>query len=229
MKRSLTIGATALGFLVVCALAISVAYTAGRFSQDGGQARAENRVSYQEDRDSANGGFGGFAGEDNDVAEANNLSESAELSRNQAEERALDEVPGDVVGAGLDDEYGAAVYQVDILANDGSLHEVEVDASSGDILSHTTEDRDDTAEAQSLKERATVSREDAEQAALRRFPGEVQDSELDDEAGRVVYNVEILGDGGNLHEATVDAKSGDVLGSETESRDGAEYESGFDD
>jgi len=226
MKRSLTIGATALGFLVVCAVAISVAYTAGRFSQDGGQARAEDRVSYQEDRNSANGGF---AGEDNDVAEANNLRESAELSRNQAEERALNEVPGDVVGAGLDDEYGAAVYQVDILANDGSLHEVEVDASSGDILSHTTEDRDDTAEAQSLKERATVSREDAEQSALGRFPGEVQDSELDDEAGRVVYNVEILGDDGNLHEATVDATSGDVLGSETEGRDGAEYESGLDD
>src|SRR5688572_6899182 len=103
MKRSLTIGATALGFLVVCAVAISVAYTAGRFSQDGGQARAEDRVSYQEDRNPANGRFGGFAGEDNDVAETNNLRKSAELSRNQTEERALNEVPGDVVGTELDD------------------------------------------------------------------------------------------------------------------------------
>ena len=43
-----------------------------------------------------------------------------------------------------------------------------------------------------------------------------------------MYNVEILGDDGNLHEATVDAASGDVLGSETEGRDGAEYKSGID-
>ena len=217
------------GVPVVCAVAISVAYTAGRFSQDGGQARAEDRVSYQEDRNPANGRFGGFAGEDNDVAEANNLRKSAELSRNQAEESALNEVPGDVVGTELDDEYGAAVYQVDILANDGSLHEVEVDASGGDILSHTTEDQDDAAETRSLQERTSVSWEDAERSALGRFPGEVQGIELDDEDGRVVYNVEILGDDGNLHEATVDAASGDVLGSETEGRDGAEYESGIDD
>lgn len=226
MKRSLTIGATSLGFLVVCAVAIFVAYTAGRFSQDGGLAGAEEQVSYQEDRNPANGGL---SGQDDDITEANNLRESAELSRNQAEERASNEIPGDVVGTGLDDEYGSAFYEVDILANDGSLHEVEVDASSGEILSHTTEDRDDTAEAQNLKERATVSREAAERAALGRFPGEVQDSELDDEAGRVDYNVEILGDDGSLHEATVDAASGDILGTETEGRDGTEVESGFDD
>ena len=96
----------------------------------------------------------------------------------------MNEVRGDVVGTELDDEYGAAVYQVDILANDGSLHEVEVDASGGDILSHTTEDQDDAAETRSLQERTSVSWEDAERSALGRFPGEVQGIELDDEDGR---------------------------------------------
>ncbi len=226
MERFLTVGVAALGFLTVCVVVIFVAYTAGRFSQDGGQARADDLVSYQEDRNPANHGF---AGEDDDVAEAEGLRKSAEISRDRAEEIASDEVSGDVLDAGLDDENGVPVYQVDILANDGSLHEVDVDAASGDVLSHTTEDWDDAAEARSLEERVAVSREAAERSALGRFPGEVQATELDDEAGKVVYNVEILGDDGNLHEATVDAESGDVLGSETEDRDGTEYESGFDD
>lgn len=225
MERFLTVGAAALGFLTVCVVAIFLAYSAGRFSQDGGQARADDRVSYQEDRNPANGGFAG----DDDVVEAEGLRKSAEISGDQAEERALDEVSGDVVGAGLDDENGVPVYQVDILANDGSLHEVDVDAVSGGVLSHTTEDQEDAAEARSLEERVTVSGEDAERSALGRFPGEVQETELDDEAGTAVYTVEILGDDGSLHEATVDAESGDVIGSETEDRDGAEHEGGLDD
>lgn len=225
MKRSTTTMA-ALGVLAVCVVAVFVAYTAGRFSQEGGQARAEDQVSFQEDRDPASGGL---AGADDDVAEAEGLRESAQISRDRAEESALREVSGDVVGTGLDDENGSAAYQVDVLANDGSLHEVDIDAANGDVLSHTTEDQDDAAEAQSVYERASVSREDAQRSALGRFPGEVQEIGLDDEGGRAVYNVEILGDDGNLHEATVDAESGDVIGSETEDRDGTEDESGFDD
>jgi len=229
MKGSTTMAA--LGVITVCVVAVFVAYTAGRFSQDGGQVRAEDQASPQEDRGTADRdpASGGLAGADDDVAEAEGLRESAQISRDRAEEIALDEVPGDVVGAGLDDENGSAAYQVDVLANDGSLHEVDIDAANGDVLSHTTEDQDDASEARSLQERASESREDAERAALGRFPGEVQEVEIDDEGGRAVYTVEVLGDDGSLHEATVDAESGDVIGSETEGRDGTETESGFDD
>lgn len=41
MEKFSTIGAAALGFLTVCVVAVFVAYSARRFSQDGGQSDAE--------------------------------------------------------------------------------------------------------------------------------------------------------------------------------------------
>jgi uncharacterized membrane protein YkoI len=119
MESFSTVEAAALGVLTVCVVAVFVAYAAGRFSQDGGQARA----SCREGRNPATRGFAG-----------------AEISMDRAEEAALGEVSGDVLDAWLDDENGVPVYRVDVLEDNCSLHRVNVDAKSGDVLSHTTED-----------------------------------------------------------------------------------------
>jgi uncharacterized membrane protein YkoI len=63
--------------------------------------------------------------------------------------------------------------------------------------------------------RSTASRA-AEKAALDAVPGEVREVELESESGFVVYEVEVAGNDGTLHEVVVDAGNGKVLAQETE-------------
>lgn len=51
----------------------------------------------------------------------------------------MKEVPGEIVGTSLEDEDGIALYEVEILSEDGYLHEVYVDAENGEMLGRETE------------------------------------------------------------------------------------------
>jgi uncharacterized membrane protein YkoI len=83
------------------------------------------------------------SGEDNEGAEnegAENEAESrnveglAKIDRSAAEKAALDAVPGEVREVELESESGFVVYEVEVAANDGTLHEVIVDAGNGKVL-----------------------------------------------------------------------------------------------
>jgi peptidase YpeB-like protein len=70
----------------------------------------------------------------------------------------------------------------------------------------------------------------AEEAALSAVPGEVKETELEREGGAAIYEVEVAGKDGRLHEVAVDAGDGRVLGQETDDEgsdndDGSENES----
>ena len=66
------------------------------------------------------------------------------------------------------------------------------------------------------QEEPKIDRAAAEKAALGAVPGEVKDTELENEGGSTIYEVEIAGKDGKLHEVAVDADNGQVLGQETE-------------
>ena len=89
---------------------------------------------------------------------------------------------------------------------------------------------DDDSPAESRSERAftgahqdeaAVSRDEAEAAALDAQPGTVLESELEAQGGGLIWEVEI-DDGTQIHEVTVDAKSGEILGAEREGAEEAE-------
>ena len=63
---------------------------------------------------------------------------------------------------------------------------------------------------------ARIDRAAAEKAALGAVPGQVKETELENENGFVVYGVEIQGKDGRLHEVVVDAGNGKVLAQEME-------------
>jgi hypothetical protein len=63
---------------------------------------------------------------------------------------------------------------------------------------------------------ARIDRAAAEKAALGAVPGEVKETELENENGFVVYGVEIQGKDGRLHEVVVDAGNGKILAQELE-------------
>jgi uncharacterized membrane protein YkoI len=89
---------------------------------------------------------------------------------------------------------------------------------------------DDDSPAESRSERAftvahqdeaAVSQDEAEAAALQAQPGTVLESELEGEGGGLIWEVEI-DDGTQIHEVTVGAQTGEVLGGESEGAERAE-------
>jgi hypothetical protein len=72
-------------------------------------------------------------------ADANELYVTAEESKAIALER----VPGTVEEVELENEDGFVVYEVEVRAEDGSEHEVIIDARTGEIVAVETDDYDD--------------------------------------------------------------------------------------
>ena len=71
-----------------------------------------------------------------------------------------------------------------------------------------------------------VDKAAAEEAALGVVPGEVKETELEREG---VYEVEVLGKDGRLHEVMVSANDGKVLGQELDEEDRGAEDQGSDD
>ncbi len=84
----------------------------------------------------------------------------------------------------------------------------------------------ETAEAKQLKGLAKIDQTAAEKAALDAVPGEVKETELDNENGSVVYAVEVTDKDGQLQEVLVDAGDGTVLAQEAEEDEGSEANEG---
>ena len=71
---------------------------------------------------------------------------------------------------------------------------------------------------------ATLSLEEAIGKAKAKFPGQVLETELENEEGKAVYEIEIASTNGVVTEIKVDAQSGELLSSEIEDQDDTEQE-----
>ena len=79
------------------------------------------------------------------------------------------------------------------------------------------DDADDSPEAQrELAKQAKISLEQARQTALQRVSGEILESELDRETGKLVYEFEIRDQSGKIQEVLVDAQTGEIVSVEEE-------------
>ena len=79
------------------------------------------------------------------------------------------------------------------------------------------------------QEEPKMDRAAAEKAALDAVPGEVKETELEREGGSAVYEVEVASEDGKLHEVTVDASNGRILGQEMEGEKFFEEDNGSND
>jgi uncharacterized membrane protein YkoI len=82
----------------------------------------------------------------------------------------------------------------------------------------------EAAEAEQLKSLAKIDQAAAEKAALDAVPGQVVETELDNENGFVVYSVEVQSDDGTVTDVKVDAGDGTVLAQEAEEDEAEEDE-----
>ncbi|MEE8600268.1 PepSY domain-containing protein [Euzebya tangerina] len=171
--------------------------------------------------------------EADEAAENAALAEQASLSAADAEAAATAAVPGTAAPAELEDEDGTVAYEVEVTDDAGTVHEVIIDANTGDVLAQEVDDDDDgadddegeeseadeAAENAALAEQASLSAADAEAAATAAVPGTAAPAELEDEDGTVVYEVEVTDEAGTVHEVIIDANTGDVLAQEVDDDD----------
>lgn len=81
---------------------------------------------------------------EDDAAEQEALAELATVAEADAADAAVESLGGgEVVGAELEDEGGFVVWEVEVRAADGSLHEVTVDAGDAGVLGTEAEDDED--------------------------------------------------------------------------------------
>jgi len=76
--------------------------------------------------------------------ESARLSSQATTTQQDAEQAALDAVPGGTVsGSELGNENGSLIWEVEVTKADGSQVEVKVDAGNGKVLAQEAEDEDE--------------------------------------------------------------------------------------
>ncbi len=68
---------------------------------------------------------------------------SARVTIKSAIDQALNKVPGTVVAVEYENEDGKAVWEVEVLAANKSVHDLTIDASSGKVLSNQVDSNDD--------------------------------------------------------------------------------------
>jgi uncharacterized membrane protein YkoI len=142
------------------------------------------------------------------------LAKQAKVTEEEAIKIALEEVPGTVEKVELEDEDGTIVYEIEIRAEDGTEQEVEIDATTGDVVKVEAEDDEEGDEEQSqaeLAKQAKVTEEEAIKIALEEVPGTVEKVELEDENGAIIYDIEIRAEDGTEQEVEIDAATGDVV------------------
>jgi len=119
---------------------------------------------------------------------------------------ALEEHPGVVVEAGLDDEEAVPSWDVEVLTDDGTRTEVTIDAGDGAVL---RTERDDDGVPAGIDGTPLA---DAVAAALESVPGVVVEAELDDDHPSE-WSVEVLSASGGVTQVLVSVNDGSVVGS----------------
>ena len=74
-----------------------------------------------------------------DMSEAQAATQ-AKLSYQQAGEAALQRVPGHVIGVEFDADHNQAVWEVEVVDANGDVHELEIDANSGEVVKQELDD-----------------------------------------------------------------------------------------
>ena len=143
-------------------------------------------------------------------ADANLREVSVGVAVDEALQISADEVGADgvvyVIDLDYSEHYGAWVWSIDLVV-DGTDHEVEIDADTGEVLDHEQDSTDDRVEAVDPTDPMTP--EQAMDLAVAEVDGPVRAWQLEFDDGERTYQVEITS-GGDEVEVIVDVATGAV-------------------
>ena len=170
--------------------------------------------------------------EENDTQNQAELAKQAKITEEEATKTALEKVPGTVNEVELEDEDGTIVYGIEVVSTDGTQQDVKVDAQTGKIVKVEADDEENGEEndeeendAQSqaeLAKQAKITEEEATKTALEKVPGTVNEVELEDENGTIVYGIEVVSTDGTQQDVKVDAQTGKIVKVEADDEENGE-------
>lgn len=152
------------------------------------------------------------------------------ISDKEVEKLVTAQYPGTITELELEKENRRLVYEIEI-ESDGVEYDLKVDADTGEILKMEKDfrDVDDEDDRNDISEEVVVAGEEKVKApnekttkdtfigenkaieiALAKFPGKVEDVELDEDDGRYIYEIEIENNDRDA-EFEIDAKTGKIL------------------
>ena len=170
--------------------------------------------------------------EENDTQNQAELAKQAKITEEQATKTALEKVPGTVNEVELEDEDGTIVYGIEVVSTDGTQQDVKVDAQTGKIVKveaddeengkENDEEENDTQSQAELAKQAKITEEQATKTALEKVPGTVNEVELEDENGTIVYGIEVVLTDGTQQDVKVDAQTGKIVKVEADDEENGE-------
>ena len=144
------------------------------------------------------------------------------LTMEEAEAIAVKSVGGTVTGIELDRELVGDIYEVEVKTN-GFEYDLDIDAKTGKVLRTDKEndndddfDNDDSDDKMIVQNGKFITEKAAVNIAMKQAKGTVTEVKLDEDDGRVVYEIEIR-DGKYDYDFDIDAISGEVLKFEKDS------------
>ncbi|WP_280158166.1 PepSY domain-containing protein [Priestia megaterium] len=159
------------------------------------------------------GGLGASAYAMTDQSKSNDKKQTTTIEEAKAKDIALQKTDGgDITNIQLAVDDGVKQYEVDITKGNKE-YDVDIDSSSGNIIEFDEEQKDgeDEKEEEIQNVSPAISLDQAIKTALKSAKGTVNETDLDQENNRLVYEIEI--DTADKREATVsvDAKNGGVI------------------
>jgi len=159
------------------------------------------------------GGLGASAYAMTDQSKSNDKKQTTTIEEAKAKDIALQKTDGgDITNIQLAIDDGVKQYEVDITKGNKE-YDVDIDSSSGNIIEFDEEQKDDEDEKEEELQNVSpaISLDQAIKTALKSAKGTVNETDLDQENNRLVYEIEI--DTADKREATVsvDAKNGGVI------------------
>ena len=159
------------------------------------------------------GGLGASAYAMTDQSKSNDKKQTTTIEEAKAKDIALQKTDGgDITNIQLAVDDGVKQYEVDITKGNKE-YDVDIDSSSSKIIEFDEEQKDgeDEKEEELQNVSPAISLDQAIKTALKSAKGTVNETDLDQENNRLVYEIEI--DTADKREATVsvDAKNGGVI------------------
>ena len=138
------------------------------------------------------------------------------LTIEEAEAIAVKSVDGKVTQIELDREKSGDVYEVEVKSG-GVEYDLDIDAKTGKVLRTDKDDNDkddfgddDSDDKVIVPDGKFITEKAAIEIAMKQAKGTVTEVELDEDDGRVIYEIEIK-DGKYDYDFDIDAISGEVL------------------
>lgn len=179
------------------------------------------------------------------VYHSNATQNEPQLTMEDIKQLVKNQYPGEITELELDKDFNKAVYEVEVLG-DGKEYDLKLDANSGEVLNikeklidnnkvandtkkqitinekqakEENKNKSDEEKSKSTKEeqkKTVIDINEATELALKEFSGQVTDVDLDEEDGRLIYEIEIKA---NEQEAEIeiDAYTGEILVMEIDS------------